>query len=54
MIPLFGWPRQRPIAEMFPLAQVKVLDAGHFALDTKLDEIADIVNHFLSRMPKAQ
>jgi pimeloyl-ACP methyl ester carboxylesterase len=30
-----------------PSAQVKVLDAGHFALDTKLDEIAELINHFL-------
>ncbi len=28
-------------------AEVHVLDAGHFALDTKADEIAELVRHFL-------
>jgi pimeloyl-ACP methyl ester carboxylesterase len=32
-----------------PSAEVKVLDAGHFALDTKPDEIAHLVDQFLSR-----
>jgi pimeloyl-ACP methyl ester carboxylesterase len=32
-----------------PSAEVQVLDAGHFALDTKLDEIAELVDHFLKR-----
>jgi pimeloyl-ACP methyl ester carboxylesterase len=31
-----------------PNAQVHVLDAGHFALDTKADEIANIMRRFLS------
>jgi pimeloyl-ACP methyl ester carboxylesterase len=30
-----------------PRAEVHVLDAGHFALDTKADEIADLVNKFM-------
>jgi pimeloyl-ACP methyl ester carboxylesterase len=30
-----------------PEAQVRVLDAGHFALDTKADEIAALVRSFL-------
>jgi pimeloyl-ACP methyl ester carboxylesterase len=30
-----------------PNAQVYVLDAGHFALDTKADEIADLVSQFM-------
>jgi pimeloyl-ACP methyl ester carboxylesterase len=30
-----------------PDAQVHVLDAGHFALDTKADEIADLVREFM-------
>src|SRR5579863_9939015 len=30
-----------------PSAQVHVLDAGHFALDTKADEIADLVSQFM-------
>jgi pimeloyl-ACP methyl ester carboxylesterase len=31
-----------------PNAQVHVLDAGHFALDTAADEIADLVDSFLT------
>jgi pimeloyl-ACP methyl ester carboxylesterase len=31
-----------------PKAQVHVLDAGHFALDTAADEIADLVCRFMS------
>jgi len=31
-----------------PTAQVHVLDAGHFALDTKSDEIAGLVREFMS------
>jgi pimeloyl-ACP methyl ester carboxylesterase len=30
-----------------PKAEVHVLDAGHFALDTKADEIAALVRAFL-------
>ena len=30
-----------------PKAQVHVLDAGHFALDTQADEIADLVGQFM-------
>ena len=33
--------------------KVHVLEAGHFALDTKADEIAGIVGGFLSRGGKA-
>ncbi len=32
-----------------PSAEVKILDAGHFALDTKLDEIADLLDQFLKK-----
>ena len=31
-----------------PKAEVHVLEAGHFALDTKADEIAEIVHRFMS------
>lgn len=34
-----------------PDAEVHVLDAGHFALDEKLDEIAGLVRAFLGRLP---
>jgi hypothetical protein len=30
-----------------PGAEVHVLDAGHFALDTKADEIAELVRAFM-------
>jgi pimeloyl-ACP methyl ester carboxylesterase len=30
-----------------PSAEVHVLDAGHFALDTKADEIADLIHKFM-------
>jgi pimeloyl-ACP methyl ester carboxylesterase len=32
-----------------PHAEVHVLDAGHFALDTKPDEIASLVQRFLGQ-----
>jgi pimeloyl-ACP methyl ester carboxylesterase len=32
-----------------PNAEVHVLDAGHFALDTKADEIAGLVQKFVKR-----
>jgi pimeloyl-ACP methyl ester carboxylesterase len=32
-----------------PTAQVHVLDAGHFALDTAADEIADLIQRFMSK-----
>jgi len=32
-----------------PKAEVHVLDAGHFAMDTKADEIADLVRGFLQK-----
>lgn len=34
-----------------PNAEVHVLDAGHFALDTKADEIATLVREFMERQP---
>ena len=35
-------------------AEVHVLDAGHFALDTKADEIAALVHDFLKRILVAE
>ena len=34
-----------------PKATVAVLDAGHFALDTKADEIAELVREFMTARP---
>jgi hypothetical protein len=33
--------------EEVPNAEVYVLDAGHFALDTKADEIAALIGEFM-------
>jgi pimeloyl-ACP methyl ester carboxylesterase len=33
-----------------PKAEVHVLDAGHFALDTKADEIAVLVSQFMKTL----
>jgi pimeloyl-ACP methyl ester carboxylesterase len=33
-----------------PNAEVHVLEAGHFALDTKADEIAALVSTFMNRV----
>jgi pimeloyl-ACP methyl ester carboxylesterase len=38
---------ERCLKSDVPQAQVHVLDAGHFALDTAADEIADLVRPFL-------
>lgn len=35
---------------MLYLAEAHILDAGHFALDEKLDEIAGLIRGFLGRM----
>ena len=32
-----------------PDAEVHILDAGHFALDEKVDEIADLIRAFLAK-----
>jgi pimeloyl-ACP methyl ester carboxylesterase len=32
-----------------PNAEVHVLDAGHFALDNKTDQIAELVGEFMKR-----
>jgi pimeloyl-ACP methyl ester carboxylesterase len=32
-----------------PNAEIHLLDAGHFALDEKTDEIADLILHFMAR-----
>jgi pimeloyl-ACP methyl ester carboxylesterase len=35
-----------------PDAEIHILDAGHFALDEKADEIAEIVRNFLTRVSR--
>ena len=36
-----------------PGAEIHILDAGHFALEEKLDEIAVLIRAFLARQPAA-
>jgi pimeloyl-ACP methyl ester carboxylesterase len=42
-----------PGAEAFrrdlPIAEIQMLDAGHFALDLKTDEIADLILRFMAK-----
>ncbi len=38
------------IEQAAPDAEVHVLDAGHFALDEKVDEIAGLIRSFLDRI----
>ncbi len=33
-----------------PVAEIHILDAGHFALDEKLDEIASLIRNFLASL----
>jgi surfactin synthase thioesterase subunit len=51
--PGFGhsdWPDPKKFAYTFDhIAEVHVLDAGHFALDTKADEIAALMSQFMRR-----
>jgi pimeloyl-ACP methyl ester carboxylesterase len=35
-----------------PNAEIHILDAGHFALDEKLDEIAELIRDFLERIER--
>lgn len=37
-----------------PDAEVHLLDAGHFALETHADEIAKLIHHFLGRVPSME
>jgi len=61
--PGFGhsdWPDPKKFAYTFDhlagvmtrFAEVHVLDAGHFALDTAADEIARLVRNFMTKMPE--
>ncbi len=41
-------------SQNIPDAEVHILDAGHFALDEKLDDIAGLINNFLGRVVTRQ
>jgi pimeloyl-ACP methyl ester carboxylesterase len=43
----FDLSEPEPYRREVPNAQIHVLDAGHFALDTAADEIADLVRNFV-------
>jgi pimeloyl-ACP methyl ester carboxylesterase len=36
-----------------PKAEIQMLDAGHFALDTKADEVAELIHDFMARATHA-
>lgn len=40
-------PRMRPFSRDLPDAQIHLLDTGHFALETHLPEITELVRQFL-------
>lgn len=49
--PSFLVPGALAYARDVPDAEIHLLDAGHFALDEKADEVADLVLRFLDRLP---
>lgn len=49
--PSFVVPGALAYARDVPDAEIHLLDAGHFALDEKADEVADLVLRFLDRLP---
>jgi pimeloyl-ACP methyl ester carboxylesterase len=51
--PSFIVPGAEAYARDLPDAEIHLLDAGHFALDEKADEIAGLVLGFLDRLPAA-
>ena len=46
--PSFDISEPEAYREDVPTAEVHVLDAGHFALDTKADEIARLIRGFMN------
>ena len=47
---IFGPDGARAFARDLPDAEIHLLDAGHFALETHGDEIAHLVRAFLARV----
>ncbi|WP_419759143.1 alpha/beta fold hydrolase [Acidisoma sp.] len=50
--PSFTAPGAKAFKRDLPDAEIHLLDAGHFALDEKTDEIASIILNFMSRHPE--
>ena len=49
--PSFIAPGADAFKQDLPNAQIRLLDAGHFALDEKTDEIADLIFQFMAKHP---
>ena len=49
--PIFGPAGARAFAADVPDAEIHLLDGGHFLLESAGDEVADLVNDFLDRLP---
>lgn len=47
--PSFALPEAEAYKREVPDAEVHVFEAGHFALDESVDEIAAIMRHFLAK-----
>jgi pimeloyl-ACP methyl ester carboxylesterase len=49
--PSFIAPGAEAFRQDIPDAEIHLLDAGHFALDEKTDEIADLILQFMAKHP---
>jgi pimeloyl-ACP methyl ester carboxylesterase len=49
---IFGPAGATGFSEDLPHAEVHLLDAGHFALESDLEIVAEHVRHFLARIPR--
>ncbi len=49
--PSFIAPGAEAFSQDLPNAEIHLLDAGHFALDEKTDEIADLILQFMAKHP---
>ncbi|MGB8758574.1 MAG: alpha/beta hydrolase, partial [Pseudolabrys sp.] len=50
--PSFALPEAEAYKREVPDAEVHILDAGHFALDEAVDEIATLMRTFLEKVPQ--
>ena len=47
----FVAPGAEAVKRDLPNAEIHLLDAGHFALDEKTDEVADLILQFMAKHP---